>query len=99
MADRGFDVARGRSPRRWLAPGLAFSAALILAALAVVTNLATTAIPASWTWARNGWVLWPAAAILAVVSAVLAGRLAHSPDPETQAGSRSSTTGAGPTVS
>lgn len=70
MADRGPDEPRMRSSRWWLASALA------LAALAIVTNLATDAIPTSWSWARNGWLLWPTVGILTLVSAVLAGRLA-----------------------
>jgi hypothetical protein len=97
MVDREPEGARMPSGRRWLAPSLAFLAALVLAALAVVTNLATTAVPVSWSWARDGWILWPAAGILAVVSAGLASRLAHPDDPETQAASRLGARYAGPT--
>ncbi len=77
MVDRESDMARMRSSGLWLASGLAFFAALVLAALAIVIDLATNTIPASWSWARNGWLLWPVAGILAVISAVLAGRLTH----------------------
>jgi hypothetical protein len=66
-----------RSTRLWFASGSAFLAALVLAALAIVINLATNAIPTSWSWTRNGWLLWPAAGILAIVSTVLTGRLTH----------------------
>lgn len=45
------------SPRRWAAPVSAFSAALVLAALAVVTSLATSAVPPEWTWLRDGRLL------------------------------------------
>ena len=70
MVDRGPDGPRMRSGRLWLVSGLA------LAALAVVINLATDAIPTSWSWARNGWLLWPTVGILALLSTVLASRLA-----------------------
>ena len=40
-----------RAGWRWAAAGVAFAAALTVAGLAVVTNLATDAVPASWAWA------------------------------------------------
>ena len=67
-----------RAGRRWAAAGVAFAAALTVAGLAVVTNLATNAVPASWAWASDGRVLWPLVGLLAVLSAVLAGRAARS---------------------
>ncbi len=57
---------------------MAFAAALTLAVLAVVTNLATNAVPKSWAWASEGRILWPLAGLLTVLSAMLAGRAARS---------------------
>jgi hypothetical protein len=55
---------------------LALSAALMAAVLAVVTTLATEVVPVEWTWLRDGRVLWPAVAVLTVLSGVLAWRAA-----------------------
>ncbi len=57
---------------RWAASASAFLAALSVAALAVVTNLATTVVPDSLPWLKAGAVLWPAVGMLTVLSAVLA---------------------------
>lgn len=67
----------GRSPARWVVPVLALLAALVVALLAVVTNLATAAVPVGWTWVRDGRVLWPTVAVLTVLSGVLAWRAAR----------------------
>ena len=67
------DVRRESQPsRQWTKPVLASAAALLLAALGIATNVATGAIPASWTWMRDGRICWPLVGILTVLCAVLA---------------------------
>jgi hypothetical protein len=67
-----------RSPRRGPSPELAFVAALLLALLAIATNLATNVMPKSWAWANDGRILWPLVGLLAMLTAVLAWRAARS---------------------
>ncbi|MGH3572455.1 MAG: FxSxx-COOH system tetratricopeptide repeat protein [Pseudonocardiaceae bacterium] len=63
--------------RRWAVSAFAFLAALSVAALAVVTNLATAVVPDSLPWLKDGKILWPAVGVLALLSAVLATRAAR----------------------
>ncbi len=73
MAEAEGSVGR----RGWSGPGLAFVSTLVVAVSAVVTSLATGVLPESWWWLREGWILWPAAGVLTVVTAVLAWRAAR----------------------
>lgn len=88
-----------RGGRRWPAPALAFLATLSLAALAVVTNLATAVVPDSLPWLTDGAILWPAVGMLAVLSAVLAVWAARGTGVSgTASGGRSISEGAGSAV-
>ncbi len=66
----------GGSRRVWVAPVGAFVGALVLAVFTVVANLANNTLAADTTpgWLHNPMILWPAVAVLGVLTAVLAGR-------------------------
>lgn len=68
----------GRRPgrtgaNRALSAGLGLISALLLAALAVSTNVATSLVPAGWEWAHSASVMWTAVGVLAALTAALAG--------------------------
>ena len=63
--------------RRWVL-ALSGLTVLVTATLAVVINIATDSVPGSWSWARNGTLMWTAVGVLTaglVVLAVLATRM------------------------
>src|SRR6476646_3979114 len=102
----GAAAGESRWGRRWAAPALAFLATLSLASLAVVTNLATAVVPGSVGWLRDGMILWPAVAVLALISGVLAAWAARSspasaglPGVSSSAGTGSVVSGTGPALS
>ena len=68
---RGRERFRVRRQPGWLAPVLAAVTSLLLAALAVATNLATGLLPETWGWAKSAWLWWGLAGVLAPVVAVL----------------------------
>jgi NACHT domain len=68
---------RSRRPS-WRLAALAGAIMLGTALLAIVTNLATPLLPASWTWVRTAWLMWPLAGLLVVTVVALTVWQVHS---------------------
>ena len=65
------DPSNGR-PSRWWPAVLAGSTAVVMAAMGVATNIATSLLPGTWQWARDATIIWTSVGVLLVLAVALA---------------------------